>query len=339
MSEAELERRLYRARGIHAGQPGAGARLGRRCSGSSRHKHVTLRLLWEEYKAEHPDGYQYSWFCERYRAWRKRIDVVMRQEHKPGEKLFVDWAGDTLPHRSRTGEIRPGYLFVAVLGASNYTYAEPSLSQDLGGLPCRPRAHVRRSSAACPELLVPDNLKTGVTKASRYEPDLNPAYTALAAHYGCAVLPARPHKPRDKAKVETGVLIAERRIIARLRKRTFFTLAELKAAVAEQVRELNERPFQKLPGSRKSLFLPKSCRRFGPCPPPYEHRTARAPACTSTTTWSSWATATRCPTSSAARRSRSATPRPWSRSSTRACAWPLTCQSTHPLHSRPRLPL
>lgn len=271
MSEGDLERRLYRKRGSLEANPERvpdWAEVQREL----RHKHVTLRLLWEEYKAQFPDGYQYSWYCERYREWRKKVDVVMRQEHKAGEKLFLDWAGDTLPLTdAATGEIRPCFLFVAVLGASNYTFAEPSLSQDLEAFLM---AHVRMFEffGGCPDLLVPDNQKTGVTKASRYEPDLNPAYTALAEHYGCAVLPTRPHKPRDKAKVEAGVLIAERRIIARLRKRTFFSLAEMRAAVAQQVRDLNERPFHRLPGSRRSQFLAEELPALRPLPAhPYEH--------------------------------------------------------------------
>lgn len=275
MSESDLERRLYRKRGPWEANP---ERVPDwvEVQRELRNKHVTLRLLWEEYKAEFPDGFQYSWYCERFREWRKRIDVVMRQEHKLGEKLFLDWAGDTLPLTDPlTGEIRPCYLFVAVLGASNYTYAEPSLSQDLEAFLM---AHVRMFEflGGCAELLICDNQKTGVTSASRYEPDLNPAYTALAEHYGCFVVPTRPHKPRDKAKVETGVLIAERRIIARLRKRTFFSLAEIKAAVAAEVRALNERPFQRLPGSRTSVFVAEEQPVLRPLPArPYEHRSRK----------------------------------------------------------------
>ena len=272
MSESELERRLYRQRGALEANPERvpdWAAVQREL----RHKNVTLRLLWEEYKAEFPDGFQYSWYCERFREWRKKVDVVMRQEHKLGEKLFLDWAGDTLRLTdAETGEVRPCYLFVAAFGASNYTYAEPSLSQDLS---CFLQAHVRMFSffGGAPELLVPDNQKTGVTKASYYEPDLNPSYTALAEHYGCAVLPTRPHRPRDKAKVETAVLIAERRILARLRKHTFFSFPDIQAAVAGQVRELNERSFQRLPGSRRSVFLEEERPALRPLPDrPYEHR-------------------------------------------------------------------
>jgi transposase len=198
LSEAQLEARLYRRRGSLEANPERvpdWASVQREL----RRKHVTLRLLWEEYKAESPDGYQYSWFCEGFREWRKGIDLVMRQEHKAGEKVFIDWAGDTIPLVDpETGEVRPCYLFLAVLGASNYTYAEPSLTQDAAAFL---GAHVRLFEflGGCPELLVPDNMKTGVTNPCYYEPDLNPAYTALAEHYGCFVLPTRPYKPRDKA--------------------------------------------------------------------------------------------------------------------------------------------
>ena len=272
LSEAALEARLYRRREDPQANPdripewaGVQAEL--------RRKHVTLRLLWEEYKVEHPDGYQYSWYCERFREWRKGIDVVMRQEHKLGEKAFIDWAGDTIPVVDPlTGEIRPCYLFLGVLGASNYTYAEPTLSQELTPFLA---AHVRMFEffGGCPELLVPDNLKTGVTNPCYYEPDLNPAYTTLAEHYGCCVLPTRPGRPRDKAKVEAGVLLAERRIMAPLRRRRFFSLDEVRIAVAEELAKLNERPFQKLPGSRRSVFLAEEQPALKPLPAqPYEHK-------------------------------------------------------------------
>ena len=198
-------------------QPASGCRTGPRCRRELRHKHVTLRLLWEEYKAQFTrTATSTAGSASASGSWRKEIDVVMRQEHKLGEKVFLDWAGDTIPLIDpQTGEIRPCYLFVAVLGASNYTYAEPSLSQDLRGLSL---AHVRMfeffggvSGAPCARQ--PED--RGDQAPRYYEPDLNPAYTALAEHYGCCVLPTRPHRPRDKAKVETGVLIAERRIIAR----------------------------------------------------------------------------------------------------------------------------
>lgn len=215
---------------------------------------VTLWLLWEEYKAVHPQGYQYTWFCQQYRAWAARTDVVMRQSHRAGEKLFVDYAGPTVPIIDRTtGEIRQAQVFVAVLGASNYTYAEATWTQ---GLDDWLMAHVRAFAffGGVPEIVVPDNLKAGVQAAHRYEPDLNPSYAELAAHYGVAVIPARVRKPRDKAKVEAGVLVVERWILARLRHRLLFSLAELNQVLGEGLTALNHRAFKKLSGSRRQWF-------------------------------------------------------------------------------------
>lgn len=217
-------------------------------------KGVTLFLLWQEYRERHPAGYQYSWFCEHYRAWLGRLDIVMRQDHRAGEKLFVDYAGQTVGVVDRaTGELRAAEIFVAVLGASNYTYAEATWSQ---GLPDWIGAHQRcfHYLGGVPEIVVPDNLRSGVTKAHRYEPDTNPTYQDLAAHYGVAVMPARVRRPRDKAKVETGVLVVERWILAALRRRTFFSLAELNGAIRALLVPLNARPFKKLPGSRRTHF-------------------------------------------------------------------------------------
>ena len=219
-----------------------------------RRKGVTLTLLWHEYKVAYPDGYQYSWFCDQYRAWAAKLDVVMRQEHRAGEKVFVDYAGQTIEVVDRrTGEIHTAEIFVAVLGASNYTYAEATWTQQL---PDWIGSHVRAFSffGGTSELLVPDNLRSGVSKAHRYEPDLNPTYMDLASHYGVAVLPARVRKPRDKAKAEAGVLLVERWILAMLRNRTFFSLQELNREIARLLERLNTRPFKKLPGSRRELF-------------------------------------------------------------------------------------
>ena len=184
-----------------------------------KRKDMTLLLLWDEYKSAHPNGYQYTTFCRHYKVWRNRLDVVMRQDHRAGEKLFVDYAGQTASVIDRrTGEVRPAQVFVAVMGASNYTYAEATWSQameDWIG------SHVRTFEyfGAVPEIVVPDNLKSGVNKAHRYEPRLNRTYRELGEHYGVAILPARPAKPRDKAKAETGVQVVERWILARLRHR------------------------------------------------------------------------------------------------------------------------
>ena len=217
-------------------------------------KHVTLQLLWEEYRETHPDGYHYSRFCDLYRSWLRRQEVVLRQEHRAGEKLFVDFAGDTIPvHPAAAGEMTPAQIFVAVLGASNYTYAEATATQ---GLADWIAAHIRTFEflGGVPEIVVPDNLKSGVTKACRYEPSVNRTYEEMAAHYGVAVVPARQAKPRDKAKVEAGVLLVERWILAALRKRKFFSLGEVNQAIGELLIRLNDRSFRKRDGSRRTLF-------------------------------------------------------------------------------------
>jgi transposase len=188
-----------------------------------KRKGVTLFLLWQEYKAVTPDGMQYSWFCHTYRAWARQLDLVMRQTHRAGEKLFVDYAGQGIPIVNRhSGEVHEAAIFVAVLGASNYTYAEATWSQSL---PDWIGAHVRTFATlgGVPEIVVPDNLKAAVTRTHRYEPEINRTYTDLAQHYGFAVIPARAAKPRDKAKVEVGVQVVERWMLARLRHHTFFS--------------------------------------------------------------------------------------------------------------------
>ena len=237
-----------------------------------KRKSVTLFLLWQEYKASDPQGYQYSWFCDLYRAWRGKLDVAMRQTHRAGEKLFIDYAGQTIGVvDGQSGEIREAEIFVAVLGASNYTYSEATWTQSL---PDWIASHVRAFGymGGVAEVLVPDNLKAGVTRAHRYEPDLNPTYQDMACHYGVAVLPARVRRPKDKAKVEVGVQVVERWILARLRNRTFFSLGELNEAIKALLVELNSRPFQKLPGSRKSVFEELDRPALGPLPAsPYEY--------------------------------------------------------------------
>jgi transposase len=219
-----------------------------------KRKGVTLLLLWQEHKAAHPDGLQYSQFCDRYRAFSGKLDLVMRQHHRAGEKLFVDYAGQTVEVIDRaTGEIRAAQIFVATLGASNYTYAEATWTQ---GLPDWCASHIRAFEflGAVPELVVPDNLKSAVTRPCRYEPQANATYEELAAHYRTAILPARVRRPRDKAKVEQSVLLVERWILARLRHQSFFSLSELNAAIRTLLGPLNERPFKKLPGCRRTLF-------------------------------------------------------------------------------------
>src|SRR5215469_6910260 len=196
----------------------------------------------------------YSRFCELYGHWRRKQDVVLRQEHKPGEKGLVDWAGATLPlHDPISGEVRPASLFVMVLGASSYTYAEATADQQLT-LWLNAHVHAFEYFGGVPKLLVPDNPRTGVSRACRYDPDLNPTYQEMAMHYGIGVVPARLYRPRDKAKVESGVLVAERWIIAALRHRTFFRLEDLNQAIRELLEKLNHRPFKKRDGSRASVF-------------------------------------------------------------------------------------
>jgi transposase len=219
-----------------------------------RGKGVTLDLLWQEYKAEQSDGFQYSAFCEHYRRWRQHLSLSMRQTHTPGEKLFIDYAGPTVSiNEMHSGEIRQAQIFVAVLGASNYTYIEATWSQQL---PDWIGSHVRALDffGGATALWVPDNLRSGVSRASRYEPDINPTYQDLATHYDVAVLPARARKPKDKAKVENGVLIVERWVLARLRHQRFFSLNELNRALGTLLADLNQRPFKKLPGCRASAF-------------------------------------------------------------------------------------
>jgi len=219
-----------------------------------KRKGVTLSLLWQEYKAQHPEGFQYSRFCDLHRAFAGTLSVSMRQTHLAGEKLFVDYAGPTIDIVDRTtGEIHAAQVFVAVLGASNYAFAEATLTQ---GLSDWIGSHIRAFEfiGGVPEIVVPDNLKSGVTKPCRYDPDINPSYAELARHYGIAVIPARVRKPKDKAKAEGGVQLVERWIMAALRNRTFFSLCEANAAIKELLIKLNNHPFQKLPGCRRSQF-------------------------------------------------------------------------------------
>ncbi len=219
-----------------------------------KRKGMTRQLLWEEYAHAHPAHYSYSHFTVRYREWRQSQQLSMRQVHVAGDKVFVDYCGPTLPVVDpRSGEIRRAQVFVAVLGASSYTYAEATWSQTL---PDWLGAHVRAFEffGGTPKVVVPDNLKSAVTKPCRYDPELNPAYQQLAEHYGVAVIPARPYKPKDKAKAEVGVQIVERWIMMRLRHRTFFSLRDLNEAIRQLLVALNQRPFKQRDGCRQSAF-------------------------------------------------------------------------------------
>jgi transposase len=220
-----------------------------------RRKGVTLQLLWEEYRAQAQGvPYSRSRFCERYIEFRQRLRRSMRQIHVAGEKLFVDYAGPTVPLIDpASGEITRAHIFVAVWGASNYTYAEATAAESKADW-IAAHGNALTFFGGAPALLVPDNPRALIRDPDRYEPIANRTYEALAEHYGCAILPARPRKPQDKAKVEAGVLLVERWILARLRHWHFHSLAELNTAIRQLLGELNERPFQKLEGSRRSWF-------------------------------------------------------------------------------------
>jgi len=231
---------------------------------------VTLLLLWEEYRGGHPDGVGYSRYCEIYQAWKGRLTPTMRQTHIAGERMFVDYAGKK-PHlvNPTTGELMPVELFVAVLGASNLTYAEATWTQTLADWT---GSHARAFAffGGVTALTVSDNLKSGIIKACFYEPQVNRTYTDMARHYGTAILPARPKKPRDKAKVEVGVQVATRWVIAKLRNRTFFSLSELNEAIRGLVAQINDRVTRHLGASRRSLFEEMERSALKPLPPePY----------------------------------------------------------------------
>ena len=215
---------------------------------------VTLELLHLEYLEEHPDGYRYTRFCEHYRLWLKRSRPSMRQEHRAGEKGFVDYSGKK-PHivDPRTGKCIEVELFVAVLGASSYTYAEASRSQQV---PDWIASHTRAFTyfGGVPGALVPDQLKSGVTRSCRYEPEVHRTYQEMAAHYGTSILPARPAKPKDKPKVEVAVQVVQRWILARLRNHTFYSLAALNSAIWALLDDLNGRVMRDYQMSRRQLF-------------------------------------------------------------------------------------
>jgi transposase len=227
---------------------------------------VTRSLLWQEYRAEHPDGYGYAWFCEHYDVWKKRLSPTMRQSHAAGEKVFVDFAGDTIDVIDPvTGAARPMKLFVAALGASSYVYCEARPSEGLADwIGCHVGLFAFLGGVTA--IIVCDNLKAAVTNPDRYEPGLNRTYQDMARHYGTTVIPARPYKPRDKPKVEQSVLLAERWVLARLRNRRFFSLAELNLAIADLVAELNARVMRGYGASRAELFAAVDTPALKPLP-------------------------------------------------------------------------
>jgi transposase len=243
------------------------------------HKDLTIQLVWQEGRESNPDGYGYSRFCDLYRRWLKKLDLVLRQEHRAGEKMFVDYAGATIPiHNAESGEVHGAAVFVAVLGASSYTFAEAATGQDLRNwIGSHQRAF--EFFGGVTEVVVPDNLKSAVTHPSYYEPDLNPTYRDLGEHYGVAIIPARPYRARDKAKAEVGVQVVQRWIVAALRKRKFFSLAEVNQAIAELLVRVNQRPFRKREGSRATLYAQLDRPALNPLPamryPFGEWKTAR----------------------------------------------------------------
>lgn len=236
-----------------------------------RDHHVTLALHWTEYKAEQPDGYQYSQFTELYRQYEKKLSVVLRQHHRPGEKCFVDFCDGLALTDPLTGERVPTQLFVGALGASSYTFAVATLSQTIPDwLDCHVRMYECFGGVSA--ITVPDNLASGVKRADRYDAEINPSYLDLAQHYGTCIVPARVRKPRDKAKVEAAVLVAQRWILAALRHRTFYHLNELNAAIAERLTMLNDRVMRHVKQSRRALYERLDRPALKPLPPsPYEY--------------------------------------------------------------------
>jgi transposase len=254
MTDDAIEEKLFARAGVKQGQRRRPEPDWAALAVEMRKPAVTLQILWDEYRAIHPDGYGYSRFCELYRGFERRLSPTMRQEHVAGDKVFVDYSGKKIAIVDRrTGEVREAELFVAVLGASGFTYAEASWTQTL---PDWIGAHVRMFGffGGVPRLIVPDNLKSGVNHASFYDPEINRSYGMMASHYGVGVLPTRPRKPRDKAKVENGVRFAQTCILGRLRHRTFFSLAEANQAIAEALDRINDHVMRRLGVSRRHLF-------------------------------------------------------------------------------------
>lgn len=254
LNDNELERRLYGGP-KHTRGPSRPTPDPVRMHEELRRTGVTLELLHLEYLREHPDGYRYTAFCEVYRRWLVRRGLAMRQHHKAGEKAFVDYSGKKpCIVDPTTGEVINVELFVAVLGASNLTYAEATRTQTILDFVC---SHVRTFEyfGGAPKVTVPDQLRSAVRVPCRYEPTIARTYAELGRHYGTAIVPARPGKPRDKAKVEVAVQLAQRWILARLRNETFFSLESLNIRIGELLEELNARPMKRLGNvTRRDLF-------------------------------------------------------------------------------------
>jgi transposase len=253
-SDEILEQRLFAHSGIKPGRRRYSEPDWATLSRELKRSGVNLMLLWEEYRENHPDGYGYSRFCDLFRQFERRLSPVMRQHHAAGDKVFVDYSGKKIAIVDpTTGELRDAEIFVGVLGASNYTFAEATWTQALQDWI---EAHVRmfRFFGGVPRLVIPDNLKSGVHKASFYDPEINRSYAMMAAHYGVGVLPARPYRPRDKAKVEAGVKFAQTYILGRLRHQTFFSLADANRAIALVLERMNGHVMRRLGLSRNDLF-------------------------------------------------------------------------------------
>lgn len=256
LADADLEARLYGEAGTKQGHRRRVEPDWAALNRELKRKHVTLQILWDEYIEANPDGYRYSRFCDLYRSWEARLPVTMRQTHLGGDKLFVDYAGDTVPVLvdPRTGRTRGAHIFVAVMGGSSLSFACATWTETL---PDWIDAHARAFDyfGGAARLLVPDNPKVAVIKACFYDPQVNRTYAEMAAHYDTAVLPARPRRPRDKAKVEAAVRIVERWLLGRLRHRRFTSLAEVNAAIAELMVRLNDqRVLRHVGRTRRQLF-------------------------------------------------------------------------------------
>jgi len=254
LTDAALEQRLFAHTGVKRGFRRRVEPDWATLACELKRPGVNLMVLWEEYRAVHPSGYGYSRFCDLFREFERRLSPIMRQDHPAGDKVFVDYSGKRITIVDRqTGAVREAEIFVAVLGASNYTYAEATWTQTL---PDWFEAHVRmfRFFGGVPRLVVPDNLKSGVHRASFYDPELNRSYGMMASHYGVGILPARPRRPRDKAKVEAGVRFAQTYILGRLRRQTFFSLDEANLAIAAAIERVNAHVMRLLGVSRRHLF-------------------------------------------------------------------------------------
>jgi transposase len=254
-TDEELEQKLYGKVGTKQGHRRLAEPDWSHIHHELKRKHVTLSILWDEYIEQHPERFRYSRFCELYRSWARQLSVTMRQNHVGGDKLFVDYAGDGVPVVNRlTGEIVYAQVFVAVMGASNYLYAEATWTQGLADW-ITAHTHAFEYIGGVPNLLVPDNTKVAVIKACFYEPQIHRTYADMASHYSVAILPARPRRPKDKAKVEQSVLVVERWLLGRLRNRSFHSLAELNVAIREFLKHFNEdHKIRRLGVTRRQLF-------------------------------------------------------------------------------------